>query len=323
MLDFHSLADDEYLVRLGWADRVRLTRLLLTACGWPLAAAVLAAVLAWGVLIASLWHLAGTSLKALTGYPAAVAAVGSAGALAGRLAFFALEATVVSSIILLSLNALIAHCLEGDAPRTLEGAIEYLLGPWSGWRALWGPLAAWALIGAAWGAALGLISLLPWLGLLPVAVGVSLFALLHNGALWHLTQLEHHPHLEHEEPGLWTAVARPFQLLRHSEILWRKTLAAGLASVLPGLLMTGAALSPVVKIGPGWSLLLFGLGLAVLVAGLTFFSCFFALNYRQALANYRLRRAGPVSASAPEDVSASAPEELGSGDGDRQRLSAP
>jgi hypothetical protein len=282
MLETHFLSEDEYLVRLSWSARMKLTRQLLTAHGGPLLAAVLAATVAWGVIVSSLWSLAGVPLKALIGYQAAVAEVGSVEALAGRLALFSLLAGAVSSVVLLSLNNLLDHYWEGDGPATVEEAAEALLAPWARLRHIWGALAAWSLLGAAWGAALALASLPPFLGVLPVLAGVPLFLLLQNCAMWYLL------HQEQEEPGLWAAVALPCRLLAHSEVLWRKTLTTGLAACLPGLALTGAALSPLPS-GPGWTLGLFLTGAALLTGGLTFLSCFFALNYRQALANYRLR----------------------------------
>jgi hypothetical protein len=219
-------------------------------------------------------------LKALAGYGFALAVLGSAPALVVRLSLFFLGAGVLASFLLLSLNNLLDHCLEGEAPGGWA-AVLLLLAPWSRWRGLLTPLGVWLGLAAAWGAALALVSLLPYAGVIMVLAGTAVFALLHNCAIWHLI------HLEHEEPGLWAAVALPFRILGHSDVLWRKTLALGFLVCLPGLTVMAVALSPLWT-GFFLSGLLFLLGAGLLVPGLTFFGCYFALAYKQALANYRL-----------------------------------
>ena len=270
--------NDDYLVRLGQADRIKLTGLLLRHCHRPLLAAVLAAATAWGALVPVLWSLSGLRL----------AVPGPAPGLAVRLSVFFLGAGALGSVLLLSLNHLIDRCLEGEAPDGWEETVVLLLAPWS--PGLLAPLGAWLVLAAAWGLALGLAwgavlslaSLPPYAGLVPVLAGALVFAPLHNCAIWSLVRLEH------EEPGRWAAVALPFRVLGHSRVLWRKTLSLGLLACLPGLGVTAAALSPWLT-GFVLSGLVFLLGAALLAPGLAFFGCYFALAYRQALANYRLR----------------------------------
>jgi hypothetical protein len=276
------LSEDEYLVRLSRADRIRLTRLFLRQCRRPLLAATLGAIVIWAALVPALWSLMGLQFKALGGHGAALAALGSVSSFSVRLAFFFLLSGTVSSIILLSLNNLIDRCQEGDTPDGWEEAVMMLLAPWHRWRLLWAPLAVWLGLAAIYGAALALASLPPYLGVLLALAGTAVFALLYNCVMWHLI------HLEHEEPGLEAAVTLPFLVLGHSDILWRKTLTLGLAVCLPGLVMMAVALSPLWT-GFFWSGLVFLSGMALLTPGLTFFGCYFALAYKQALANHRLR----------------------------------
>ena len=275
------LSEDEYLVRLRRADRIKLAGRFMRHCHRPLLAAVLAAVAIWGALVPVLWSLSGLHLKALAGYGPAVAILGSVPALVVRFSLFFLGATALGSFLLLSFNNLVARCLEGEAPGGWAEAVLLLLAPWGRWRGLWAPLGCWLGLAAAWGAPLALVSLVPYAGLVPVLAGTAVFALLHNCAMWHLI------HLEHEEPGLWAAVALPFRVLSHSYVLWRQTLGLGVIACLPGLAVMGAALSPLWT-GFFLSGLVFLLGAALLVPGLTFFGCYFALAYKQALANYRL-----------------------------------
>ena len=280
------MSDDEYLVRLGQADRITLTGRLLRHCHRPILAAVLASAATWGALVPVLWSLSGLNLAAL-------AVPGPAPALAVRLSVFFLGAGALGSGLLLSLNHLIDRCLEGEAPDGWEETVVLLLAPWSRGLRLLAPLGVWLVLAAAWGAALGLAwgaaqglaSPPPYAGLVPVLAGALVFAPLHNCALWNLV------HLEHEEPGLWAAVALPFRVMGHSRVLWRKTLGLGLLVCLPGLGVTAAALSPLWT-GFFLSGLVFLLGVALLAPGLTFLGCHFALAYRQALANYRLNNRG-------------------------------
>jgi len=276
----HFLSEDEYLVRLSRADRIKLAGRFMRHCHRPLLAAVLAAVAIWGSLVPALWGLLGLHLKALAGYGPTMTIMGSVSALVVRLSLFFLGAGALASFLLLSLNNLLDHCLEGEAPGGWA-AVLLLLAPWSRWRGLLAPLGAWLGLVAAWGAALALVSLLPYMGLIMVLAGTAVFALLHNCAMWHLI------HLEHEEPGLWAAVALPFRVLGHSYVLWRKTLALGFLVCLPGLAVMAAALLPLWT-GFFLSGLVFLLGAGLLVPGLTFFGCYFVLAYKQALANYRL-----------------------------------
>jgi hypothetical protein len=207
--------------------------------------------------------------------------MGSVSALVVRLSLFFMGGAALGSFLLLSLNNLLNHCLEDEAPGGWAEAVLLLLAPWGRWRGLWAPLGVWLGLAAAWGSALALASLAPYAGLVPALAGTVIFALLHNCAIWHLI------HLEHEEPGLWAAVALPFRVLGHSDVLWRKTLGLGIVICLPGLAVMATALSPLWT-GFFLSGLVFLLGAALLVPGLTFFGCYFALAYKQALANYRL-----------------------------------
>jgi len=295
-------SEDEDMVRLGRADRIQLTRRLLVHCPALLLSAVFISAVAWGVLVPALWGLLGLKLKALAGYHLAVPLLGSVPALTFRLALFFAGVAALAALVLLGLNNLIADCLEGEAPGDWAEAVLVFLAPWGRWAGISWPLALWLGLAAVWGATLALASLAPYAGLVPVLAGAVVFALLHNCAMWQLVRPEQ------EEPGLWAALALPFRVLGHSDVLWRQTFSLGLVLALPSLAAWGAALSPLVR--PGWwTGLLFFLGAALLVPALTFFLCYFALTYKQALANYRLR-VRPAPWPEPRSVAGPAPAGL-------------
>ena len=273
-----KLSENECLVRQSRADRLRLAGRLFHDCRVPLLSAVLAASFAWGALVPALWSLLGLRLEALAGHGQAVAVLGSVQALVLRLALFWLAAGALASFLLLSLNNLIAHGLDGDTPKSWEEAVLILRAPWS--RKNRRELAVWLFLYAAWGAASALASLAPYLGLALALAGTLIFALLHNCAMWGLVYAE--------DEGLWTALSLPFRAAVYSRVLWRKTLALGLMLCFPGLAVMTAALTPLWT-GFFLSGLVFLLGAALLATALAFFSCYFALVYRQALANHRQR----------------------------------